>query len=100
MAAKMLASAFSYGSGMSGGLRSPSMFVGAMLGSAIWHLLVLVQPGSTIARGAFALVWMGALFVATIQVPFTSILLISVMTHIYVIFLPLLFAIAYSNVAV
>jgi len=96
MAAKMLASAFSYGSGMSGGVLGPSMFVGAMLGSAIWHLLVLVQPGSTIARGAFALVGMGALFVATIRVPITSILLIFEMTYNYEIILPLMIANAIS----
>ncbi len=98
MAAKMLASAFSYGAGMSGGVLGPSMFVGAMLGSSIWHVLVMVQPGSTIARGAFALVGMGALFAAVIRVPITSILLIFEMTYNYEIILPLMIAnaIAYA----
>jgi CIC family chloride channel protein len=98
MAAKILASAFSYGSGMSGGVLGPSMFVGGMLGAGIWHLLVALEPEAAIARGAFALVGMGAVFAAVIRVPITSILLIFEMTYNYEIILPLMIAnaIAYT----
>jgi chloride channel protein, CIC family len=98
MAAKILASAFSYGAGMSGGVLGPSMFVGGMLGAAVWHVLTYIEPASMIARGAFALVGMGALFAAVIRVPITSILLIFEMTYNYEIILPLMIAnaIAYA----
>jgi CIC family chloride channel protein len=98
MLAKVLATSFSYGSGMSGGVLGPSMFVGGMLGAAIWQLLVYLEPGAAIARGAFALVGMGALFAAVIRVPITSILLIFEMTYNYEIILPLMIAnaIAYA----
>ncbi|HXG93170.1 MAG TPA: chloride channel protein [Blastocatellia bacterium] len=96
--AKLLASAFSYGAGMSGGVLGPSMFVGCMLGAATWHVLVSLQPDALIARGAFALVGMGAMFAAVIRSPITSILLIFEMTYNYEIILPLMIAnaIAYA----
>ena len=98
--AKVLASAFSYGAGMSGGVLGPSMFVGCMLGAAVWHVLILtrMEPSAEIARGAFALVGMGAMFAAVIRVPITSILLIFEMTYNYEIILPLMIAnaIAYT----
>lgn len=98
MVAKILASAFCYGSGMSGGVLGPSMFVGAMLGAAVWHLVILIDPAAAIVRGAFALVGMGAVFAAVIRVPITSILLIFEMTYDYEIILPLMVAnaIAYA----
>jgi CIC family chloride channel protein len=96
--AKILASAFSYGSGMSGGVLGPSMFVGGMLGATAWHLITYIDPSATIMRGAFALVGMGAVFAAVIRVPITSILLIFEMTYNYEIILPLMIAnaIAYT----
>jgi chloride channel protein, CIC family len=98
MLAKILASAFSYGSGMSGGVLGPSLFVGGMLGVAVWHALMYVEPNAAIARGGFALVGMGAMFAAVIRVPITSILLIFEMTYNYEIILPLMVAnaIAYA----
>jgi len=96
MIAKILASSFSYGSGMSGGVLGPSLFVGAMLGVAVWHLLMYLEPGAAIARGAFALVGMGAVFAAVVRVPITSILLIFEMTYNYEIILPLMIANAIS----
>jgi CIC family chloride channel protein len=96
--AKMLASSFSYGSGMSGGVLGPSLFVGGMLGAAIWHIAYYLNPAVQIEHGAFALVGMGALFAAVIRVPITSILLIFEMTYNYEIILPVMVAnaIAYA----
>jgi chloride channel protein, CIC family len=98
MIAKLLASAFSYGSGMSGGVLGPSLFVGGVLGVCVWHLLLFVEPNASVARGGFALVGMGAVFAAVIRVPITSILLIFEMTYNYEIILPLMVAnaIAYA----
>ena len=98
MVAKIVASAISYGAGMSGGVLGPSMFVGGMLGAAVWHVVTYLEPSAVIARGAFALVGMGAMFAAVIRVPITSILLIFEMTYNYEIILPLMIAnaIAYT----
>jgi chloride channel protein, CIC family len=98
MVAKILTSSFSYGAGMSGGVLGPAMFVGGMLGAATWHVAAYLDPSATIARGAFALVGMGAVFAAVIRVPITSILLIFEMTYNYEIILPVMVAnaIAYA----
>jgi CIC family chloride channel protein len=92
MLAKMLTSSFSYGSGMSGGVLGPSIFIGGMLGAATWHVLYYLHPESAIARGAFALVGMGAAVAAIIRVPITSILLVFEMTYNYGIILPVMIA--------
>jgi CIC family chloride channel protein len=101
MVAKILATSFSYGSGMSGGVLGPSMFVGGMLGAATWEVVAYIQPEAQIMRGAFALVGMGAMFAAVIRVPITSILLIFEMTYNYEVILPLMIAtaIAYTVAA-
>jgi CIC family chloride channel protein len=90
--AKALAASFSYGVGMSGGVVGPSMFLGGLLGAAMWHSVVYLQPDAEVARGAFALVGMGAMFAAVIRVPMTSILLIFEMTYNYEIILSLMIA--------
>lgn len=92
LGAKILASSISYGSGMSGGVLGPSMFVGGMLGAAAWHVVDYLNPGGHILAGAFALVGMGAVFAAVIRVPITSILLIFEMTYNYEIILPVMIA--------
>ncbi|HEY7543250.1 MAG TPA: chloride channel protein, partial [Blastocatellia bacterium] len=92
LVAKILTSSFSYGAGMSGGVLGPSMFVGGMLGAAMWHIVAYIEPDANIVRGAFALVGMGAVFAAVIRVPITSILLIFEMTYNYEIILPVMIA--------
>jgi CIC family chloride channel protein len=98
MLAKILASSFSYGAGMSGGVLGPSMFIGGLLGAATWHVVYAINPDVLIERGAFALVGMGAVFAAVIRTPITSILLIFEMTYNYEIILPVMIAnaIAYA----
>lgn len=92
MLAKTLTSSFSYGSGMSGGVLGPSMFIGGLLGAAMWHVVVYLNPSVEAARGSFALVGMGAMFAAVIRAPMTSILLIFEMTNNYAIILSVMIA--------
>jgi CIC family chloride channel protein len=90
--AKVLSTAVSYGSGMSGGIVGPSLFIGGLLGTAMWHLVVYLNPSVEATRGAFALVGMGAMFAAVVRVPMTSILLIFEMTNNYAIILSVMIA--------
>lgn len=89
-ALKLLATVCSYGSGGSGGLFAPSLFVGAMLGSAVGAVDVAVFDHARAQIGAFALVGMGAVFAGTIRAPITSILIIIEMTDGYSLALPLM----------
>jgi CIC family chloride channel protein len=89
---KILATAATVGSGAVGGVFTPTLFVGAALGSlwgAPWHAL---DPQRFAEPNAYALVGMGAVLAATTQAPFMSILMIFEMTVDARILLPLMLA--------
>jgi len=88
--AKIVAVSTTIGSGGSGGIFAPSLFIGAMLGGAVGTVLHALWPESTAAPGAYALVGMGALVGATTHAPITAILIIFELTATYKIMLPLM----------
>lgn len=85
---KILASSFTLGSGSSGGIFAPSLFMGAMtggfFGSVLQKFFPMINPGS------YALVAMSAVVAATTHAPITAILIIFEMTGDYKIILPLM----------
>jgi len=87
---KIAATVTSYGWGLSGGIFSPTLFMGAMLGGAVAHLVHPIAGPMPETVGSFALVGMGALFAGAIRAPITSILIIFEMTGDYAIILPLM----------
>ena len=87
---KLAATITSYGWGLSGGIFSPTLFMGAMLGGAVAHLVHPFAGPTTHTIGSFALVGMGAFFAGSIRAPITSILIIFEMTGDYAIILPLM----------
>jgi CIC family chloride channel protein len=96
--AKMLGTALTLGSGGSGGVFAPSLFIGAMVGG-VWGAVVHhLFPNITAFYGAYALVGMGATFGAAAQAPLTGILLLFEMTNDYRIILPLMLATILSSV--
>jgi len=90
VAFKILAVAITIGSGGSGGIFAPSLFIGAMLGGAVGTVVHLIWPESTAGPGAYALVGMGALVAAGTHAPITAILIIFELTGEYNIILPLM----------
>jgi CIC family chloride channel protein len=85
--------------GVPGGLFTPSLFVGALLGTAFGVGVNAICPGGAVAKpGAYALVGMGAILAGTIQAPITAILMIFEMTRDYEIIVPLMSACAASAV--
>ncbi|MBU0756000.1 MAG: chloride channel protein, partial [Planctomycetes bacterium] len=95
--AKLLATSLTLGSGGSGGIFAPSLFLGAVLGGALGTMMHLLFPGLTASSGAYALVGMGAFVSATTHAPLTSIMIIFEMTGDYKIILPLMFACIIGN---
>jgi CIC family chloride channel protein len=87
---KVGATVASYGSGLSGGIFAPALFMGAMLGGSVAHLVHPFAGPTTEIVGSFALVGMGAFFAGAIRAPITSILIIFEMTGDYAIILPLM----------
>lgn len=95
--AKIFATSFTLGSGGSGGVFSPSLFIGAMMGGCFGHLLHGVLPGVVSTPGAYALVGMGAVFAGATRAPITAILIIFEMTNDYHIILPVMIAVVVST---
>jgi CIC family chloride channel protein len=89
---KPLATSFTLGSGNSGGVFAPSLFIGAMLGGAMGHLFSYWFPSIGDNTGAFALVGMAALFSATARAPLTAMLIVFEMSNDYYMILPLMVA--------
>lgn len=87
---KLVATILAYGSGGSGGLFAPTLFIGGMLGALCG---LAAQPlfgyGNDVV-GAMALLGMGTFFAAVIRCPMTSIVIIWEMTGQYALILPLM----------
>ncbi len=77
---KMGATSTTIGSGGSGGIIAPSLFIGAMVGGAVGSVVHGLAPSLTAAKGAYAVVGMGAVLAAATHAPLTPILLIFEMT--------------------
>ncbi len=88
--AKILATSFTLGSGGTGGLFTPSLFIGAMFGALFGELLRSIFPGLIAPVGAYALVGMGVIVAGTIHAPLSALLIIFEVTRDYNIILPLM----------
>jgi CIC family chloride channel protein len=95
---KILATSITLGSGGSGGVFAPSLFIGAMTGGFFGWGAGYFFPGLTADPGAYALVGMGALVAGTTQAPITAILIIFELTNDYKIILPLMSSCLISTV--
>jgi chloride channel protein, CIC family len=87
---KLLATSLTLGSGGSGGIFAPSLFMGASLGGAVGTIAQWVAPWSMASPGAYAVVGMGAMVAATTHAPLTAILIIFELTGDYRVILPLM----------
>ncbi len=87
---KILATSISLGSGGSGGIFAPSLFLGAMLGTFFGFAVHFFFPEWTAESGAYALVAMGGVVGAATHGPITAILIIFELTNDYKIILPLM----------
>lgn len=92
LAAKVVSTAATVGSGAVGGVFTPTLFIGAAVGALVSTLLHLVWPQAASSAGAYALVGMGGFLAATIHAPLTSVLMIFEMTLDYDVVLPLMLA--------
>ncbi|MBN2688874.1 MAG: chloride channel protein [Deltaproteobacteria bacterium] len=98
---KIVATSLTLGSGGSGGVFAPSLFIGSVLGGAFGIIIHSFFPeitASSVAEtsGAYAVVGMGAFFAATVRGPITAIILLFEMTRNYTLILPLMTAVSIS----
>jgi len=78
--AKIGATSITIGSGGSGGVFAPSLFLGAMTGGVVGTLVEQYFPGATATSGAYALVTMGAVVAAATHAPISAIIIIYELT--------------------
>jgi CIC family chloride channel protein len=97
---KILATSVTLGSGGSGGVFAPALFIGAMLGESYGKITQLLVPSIAIPSGAGALVGMGAVFAGASHAPISAILILFEMTGNYLIILPLMITCITSTVVV
>ena len=87
---KIFATSVTIGSGGSGGVFAPSLFIGANLGGFLGTVVHKLFPSLTATPGAYALVGMGAVAAGAMHAPITSIVIIFELTNNYTIILPLM----------
>jgi chloride channel protein, CIC family len=95
-ACKLLATSLSLGSGSSGGIFSPSLFMGATIGGAFAALLSIMHLPMPIDIPSFAMVGMGAMVGGGTGAVMTAVTMIFEMTRDYGIVLPMIIAVAFS----
>ena len=88
--AKMFATSLTLGSGGSGGLFTPTLFVGAAFGGGIGALAQQLLPQFGVHPQAWALVGMAGLVSGTLHAPITAIFIVFEMTDDYNIVPPLM----------
>jgi CIC family chloride channel protein len=93
---KLLATTLSLGSGSSGGIFSPSLFMGATLGGAFAALLNHAGLALPLSVPAFAMVGMGAMVGGGTGAVMTAVVMIFEMTLNYDIVMPMIVAVAMS----
>ena len=92
LAAKVLATSATAGSGAVGGVLTPTLFIGCAVGALVGGVLHHLMPTIVSVPAAYALVGMGGFLSATTLAPLTCILLLFEMTGDYDLVLPLMLA--------
>ena len=89
-AAKLIATAVTFGAGGTGGVFTPALFIGATLGGAFGVVAQHLFPASPVLPGAMALVGMAGLVAGATHAPLTAIFMVFEMTGDYALILPLM----------
>lgn len=95
---KILVTAVTLNFGGSGGVFTPSLYLGAATGGAVGVALAQAFPAAGIRPEAYALVGMGAMVAGATAAPITGILLVFEMTNDYGIVLPLMLTVVIANI--
>jgi len=93
---KLLAVSFTLGSGASGGIFSPGLYMGATLGGAYGIVLQQIFPGIDISLVAFVVAGMAGVIAGSTGAAMAAIVMIFEMTLDYHVILPMTFTVALS----
>lgn len=93
MVGKMFATSLTIGIGGSGGVFAPTLFIGAMAGTAFGGIAHGLFPTITESAGAYGLIGMGAALGGATGAPITAVVILFELTGEYSIILPLMAAV-------
>lgn len=85
---KILTTAFSIGSGGSGGVFGPSVVIGGALGACLGKAFSTLIPGIVVHPEAFVIVGMAGFFAGVSKAPVSTMIMVSEMTGSYLLLLP------------
>jgi CIC family chloride channel protein len=94
---KIVATSLTIGIGGSGGVFAPSLFIGAMGGTAFGIVVHAWLPSVTASPGVYGLIGMGAAFAGAARAPITAVIVLFELTGQYTIILPMLTAIVIAT---
>ena len=97
LVAKILATSLTMWIGGSGGVFAPSLFMGAMLGSAYGAVAHDLLPQVALSAGAYGVVGMAAVFAATTRARITAVLIILELTGETHLVLPVMVAVVVAT---
>jgi len=97
-AAKITATALTLGFGGSGGVFTPTLFIGAALGGGLGVLGAQIVPGGLVNPQAWALVGMAGMVAAATRAPLTAIFMVYEMTDDYRYVVPLMLVTTIAHV--
>ena len=89
-AAKIATTSLTIGSGGSGGVFGPTLFIGGMLGGVVGQLAHMLFPEIVTQPGAYVLVGMAAFFAGSAKAPMGVLLMVTEMTWSYSLLPPLM----------
>ena len=78
--AKVVATGVCLGSGFAGGVFSPGLFIGAMLGGVVWWIASSVMPSMASSQGVYSIVGMAGVASALLGAPISTLLIIFELT--------------------
>jgi CIC family chloride channel protein len=87
---KILATSVTIGSGFSGGMFAPGLFVGGMTGGLVGKLCHAWRPEFSACQGAFVMVGMSAFFACAAKAPIGPMIMVCEITRGYVLLAPLM----------
>ena len=93
---KWLATGLTLGSGASGGVFSPSLFLGATFGALFGNLILLVFPASGIDPVVFAIAGMAGMVAGTTGAVLTAVIMVFELTGDYAAMLPIIATVSFA----
>ena len=96
--AKTAATAICLGSGFAGGVFSPSLFIGAMVGGAYGIIATHAFPELSSGHGAYTMIGMGAVAGAVLGAPMSTILMVFELTSDYELTIAVMLATVIASV--